>query len=131
LTKNQATKVKCLAAQGVTDSDLAGEFGVSAGSIRRCRLGHSYAYAVGPITKRPHRSRPPEIADKNIGSKLRTARLRSGKHQGKLAEEVGISQAHLSRVELGKDNPSKDLVYRLQAATGIQVLIAEHVKDRK
>lgn len=129
LTNEQAVEVRLLAAKGVPDHELAKRFDVSTASISGCRLGYSYVYADGPITKRPDTGRPPEIVDKNIGLKLRAARVRSGKKQGEVAKEVGISQTWLSRVELGKENPSKDLVYRLKEATGWTAAIAQLVTN--
>lgn len=49
------------------------------------------------------------------GARLRTFRQRTGLKQLALAEELGVSQAFLSRLETGATNPSEALAARIAA----------------
>jgi transcriptional regulator with XRE-family HTH domain len=48
----------------------------------------------------------------NIGSALKEIRLTRGNSQSCLAEQIGMSQTHLSLVESGKNKPSLALLER-------------------
>lgn len=50
------------------------------------------------------------------GDTVRTLRLRKGWSQTRLADEIGTSQPHLSRIEAGTENVTIDTCRRLSAA---------------
>jgi transcriptional regulator with XRE-family HTH domain len=56
-----------------------------------------------------------------LGNLLRAARARRGLSQLALALESGVSQRHLSFVEIGRARPSRDLVRRLAAHFGVSL----------
>lgn len=56
------------------------------------------------------------IAKANFASRLRDWRARRRVSQLDLANDAGISQRHLSFLELGRADPSRDMVLRLSAA---------------
>lgn len=53
---------------------------------------------------------------------MRDARKRLGMTQKQLAEQVGISQAHICNLEKEKEQASPDLAKRLATALGITVM---------
>src|SRR5262245_64594521 len=57
--------------------------------------------------------------DANFPGQLKTWRGRRGLAQLALAGRTGISQRHLSFLELGRASPSRDMVDRLAVALGI------------
>ena len=56
-----------------------------------------------------------------LGGALRAARLRSGKSQVALAQEIGISQAVVSFYETGQREPSFATLVRLADAVGLDL----------
>lgn len=59
------------------------------------------------------KSRHPEF-----GAKLKSARLRAGKSQERIAAEVGTSRRHWIRWERGEHIPSSEFLARIGEATG-------------
>ena len=53
---------------------------------------------------------------------MRDARKRLGMTQKQLAEQVGISQAHICNLEKEKEQASPDLAKRLAAVLGMDVM---------
>jgi transcriptional regulator with XRE-family HTH domain len=53
-----------------------------------------------------------------FAARLRSARLRSGKSQERIAEEVGTSRRHWIRWERGDHLPSREFLDRIGEATG-------------
>ena len=51
----------------------------------------------------------------------RETRLRLGLSQERLATAVGVSRGHIARIELGRANPSLDLVARIASALGLEI----------
>ena len=52
--------------------------------------------------------------DKNfIGKTIRTLRKRAGLKQSELAEKIGISEKHLSKIETGKNLPSLENFFKM------------------
>jgi len=47
---------------------------------------------------------------------LTSARLAAGMSQTQLAERVGTSQSHIAKIELGRTDPSTDLIARIAQA---------------
>lgn len=56
-----------------------------------------------------------------IDQTLRALRLRKGWSQADLARQIGTSQPHIARVELGEGNPTIDTCRRLAAALEIDL----------
>ena len=61
----------------------------------------------------------PGTAPNEFAAKLKEWRARRGLSQLALAAEAGISQRHLSFLELGRAQPSRDMVLRLAEALGV------------
>jgi transcriptional regulator with XRE-family HTH domain len=57
---------------------------------------------------------------KSFGDKLRKARVVKGKTQEQLAEDAGISQVQVARIENGKINTSLCTIQRLLDALGVK-----------
>lgn len=62
--------------------------------------------------------------------------LRSYRHKQELAlevlaERVGVTRQSLSRIELGKQNPSLDLIDKLVKATGGRVKAEDFLPSRR
>jgi transcriptional regulator with XRE-family HTH domain len=55
----------------------------------------------------------------NLRSRVRATLKRRRRNQGWLAEQVGISEPHLSRILTGKRTPSLPIAVKLEAATGV------------
>lgn len=69
-------------------------------------------------------ARHPEFA-----FKLRSARLRSGKSQERIAAEVGTSRRHWIRWENGDHLPSPEFMERIGVATGQPAAFAAESSD--
>ena len=54
-----------------------------------------------------------EVDKKYIGQILKNARKENGLKQAQLAELIGISEKHLSKIETGKNYPSLDNFFKL------------------
>ncbi len=55
----------------------------------------------------------------NIGERLRFVRKSKNKSIYKISKETGISQNHISGIELGKRQPTIDTLYRITKPLGI------------
>ena len=53
---------------------------------------------------------------KTIGNKIRLMRVSKGLSQQSLAEEIGITQAHISNIENGRCNATIDVLLKLHDA---------------
>ncbi|HLH13823.1 MAG TPA: helix-turn-helix transcriptional regulator, partial [Solirubrobacteraceae bacterium] len=62
---------------------------------------------------------PASVQPVEIGTRLRERREALGLTQQALAEELGVTHQHVSRLESGRAMPSLDLVVRLAARFGI------------
>lgn len=60
-----------------------------------------------------------------FGKTVRENRLRLGWTQEELALKLGVDAAYISRIELGRKNPSLDTVLRFASAFGINVLFGD------
>lgn len=58
-----------------------------------------------------------------IGTSIAKRRKELHLSQEQLAEKADISQTHISKIELGKDNPSLDLLERIAAALDCELFI--------
>lgn len=58
-----------------------------------------------------------------IGTSIAKRRKELHLSQEQLAEKADISQTHISKIELGKDNPSLDLLERIATALDCELLI--------
>lgn len=58
----------------------------------------------------------PRYYTKNVMREIARIRAEAGLTQGQLAEMCGVSQATMSRVEAGRDNPSLELLKTIAAA---------------
>jgi transcriptional regulator with XRE-family HTH domain len=58
-----------------------------------------------------------------LGARIKELRKRTGLSQDQLAEKVGIESKYLSRIEVGKRDPSLDVLERL--ADSLQVEMKE------
>lgn len=61
----------------------------------------------------------------------RLAALRGKVSQRKLSKDIGVSNAHISSVEAGNDNPSLDLLERWAEATGHRLVLRFAPKDQR
>ena len=61
---------------------------------------------------------PAAAAHRDFAARLRSARLRTGKSQEKIAAEVGTSRRHWIRWENGSHRPSPAYILRIAEATG-------------
>lgn len=50
-------------------------------------------------------------------------RVRHGLSQTQLAEQLGIRQPHVSRLELGEHNPTPEILQRLASKLGLRVVL--------
>lgn len=67
----------------------------------------------------------------NVAETIRSARLRHGLSQSRLALRAGTDQAAVSRIERGKVSPSVETVERLLAATGEELRVETGPLDRE
>jgi transcriptional regulator with XRE-family HTH domain len=69
----------------------------------------------------------------DLGQRIRQARLDAGLSQRGLAELVGVSFPHISKVEAGRESASTELLARIGEAVGINpdelVLLADRLPD--
>ena len=67
-----------------------------------------------------------------LGKRIQTCRLRKGLTQGRLASIAGISEKHLSKIELGKINCRVDTLIKLADAldTSIGMLLKGFTEDK-
>ena len=56
-----------------------------------------------------------------LGARIKELRKRAGLSQDQLAEQVGIESKYLSRLEVGKRNPSLDTLERIADALEIEM----------
>lgn len=62
-----------------------------------------------------------DISENDLGVRLRQLRLDKGWVLGRLAEESGLSEAYLSRVETGARTPSLGTIFSVARALGVPV----------
>lgn len=69
---------------------------------------------------------------KKIGARIKAARLKSGYTQESLAEAVGLSVPHLSRVETGSKGTTLLTVIKIANALNISLdaLVRENISDK-
>lgn len=56
-----------------------------------------------------------------VGSNVRRLRLKQGFTQERLAVRVSLSSDYVSRLELGKENPTVEVLYRISSALGVGI----------
>lgn len=56
-----------------------------------------------------------------IGTNVRKLRVQRGYTQERLAIRVSLSSDYLSRLELGKENPTVEVLHRLSSALGVGI----------
>ena len=61
--------------------------------------------------------------DKPIGEQVKAARLKSGISQAVLAEELGMHESQVSRLENGKTNPTIRTLRRVADVLGCRLVI--------
>lgn len=61
----------------------------------------------------PLRRSIPNVPTTHLGGKIREARLSHGLTQNRVAEDVGVSRSHISKIELGKVEPSEKEMKKL------------------
>ena len=68
-----------------------------------------------------------------LGSSVRAARKRAGFSQAALAAKCGMDRLYLGRIELGKQNPSIEILMRIasEVGTDASTLLAGIAVDRK
>ena len=54
-----------------------------------------------------------ELDKKNIANIIQEARRKAGLKQSELAEKIGISEKHLSKIETGKNYPALDTFLKI------------------
>ena len=57
----------------------------------------------------------------SFGGNVRKLRMQQGLTQERLADRVSLSSDYLSRLELGKENPTIDVLHRLSSALGVGI----------
>jgi transcriptional regulator with XRE-family HTH domain len=72
-------------------------------------------------------------AMQQLGSRVRSARQKTGLSQEAFAEKCGMDRIYLGRIELGKQNPTITILMRiaLEAGTDTATLLAGIVIDHK
>lgn len=90
LTNRKATQVRCLAAQGLSDKELAKRFGVSEATIVRCRTGSSYSYVQGPLTSHLRKLTDGEVRQMREMASERDVSIAA------LAQRFDVTQSHVS-----------------------------------
>lgn len=58
-------------------------------------------------------------ANELLGKRIRELRKRAGLTQEQLAEQLGIDQKHMSRIELGKSYPSLDRLSKIAEVVSV------------
>lgn len=76
-------------------------------------LPQAAALAHRPARRVPLPHRPPTPGPTSFGDHLRSWRLQRHLSQLELAEEAGVSTRHVSFMETGRTNPSREMVLRL------------------
>ncbi len=61
-----------------------------------------------------------EVA-KLVGTNVRKLRVQQGFTQERLAVRVSLSSDYVSRLELGKENPTVDVLHRISTALGVRI----------
>ena len=61
-----------------------------------------------------------EVA-KLVGTNVRKLRVQQGFTQERLAIRVSLSSDYVSRLELGKENPTVDVLHRISTALGVRI----------
>ena len=56
-----------------------------------------------------------------VGTNVRKHRVKQGFTQERLADRVSLSADYLSRLELGKENPTVDVLHRISSALGVRI----------
>lgn len=64
---------------------------------------------------------PHPFDEQTLAYMVRKIRDRKNIKQGKLAEEVGVSQAFISNIEKGKNTPSVEMLYNISLALGVNI----------
>ena len=67
---------------------------------------------------------------KKIGNNLKKIRLEKGLKQSELAELVGVEDKTISRIEVGGNYPSIDLLVRLSEALGCELVDFVNFSDK-
>lgn len=58
---------------------------------------------------------------KLVGRNVRKLRVQQGFTQERLAVRVSLSSDYVSRLELGKENPTVDVLHRISSALGVGI----------
>lgn len=68
-----------------------------------------------------------------VGERLRSLRVKAGLSQRNLAQQVGVTYAHISKIESGRENASTALLERIAEAVRADVdallLLAERLPE--
>jgi transcriptional regulator with XRE-family HTH domain len=64
-----------------------------------------------------------------VGTNVRKYRVKQGFTQERLADRVSLSSDYLSRLELGKENPTVDVLHRISSALGVSITTLFHMDD--
>jgi len=65
--------------------------------------------------------RPKDPLAVRIGECIHIARRRQGLTQERLAELVGVTAHHISRIERGKESPSIHLIHKIATTFGLEL----------
>lgn len=57
----------------------------------------------------------------HIGSKIKSKRIMNGLSLQDLSDKIGISKQALSKIEIGKCNPSQETLIKIKEALGIKL----------
>lgn len=101
LTNRQAVELRHLAAQGISDQELAGRFDVSINTVSKCRRGYTFAYLRGPLTQR--------LTGPKTVTKLKDRQVQQMRQEGQrqdisiveLAEQYNIDVSYVSLILRG------------------------------
>lgn len=104
LTEDGVRTIRSLAASGVSQKEIARQFGISPMQIGRIVLGTRWQHLLSPEEVEAVRSR--KIEPRNKLSKQNVAEIKRmfavGISQRRIAEFFGIVQGHVSRIVTGK-----------------------------
>ena len=67
------------------------------------------------------RIRPMKEVTRLVGTNVHKNRVKQGFTQERLADRVSLSSDYLSRLELGKENPTVDVLHRISSALGVRI----------
>ena len=56
-----------------------------------------------------------------VGTNVHKYRVKQGFTQERLADRASLSSDYLSRLELGKENPTVDVLHRISSALGVRI----------